>query len=318
MKPVVILGAAGAIGTNFAHEMVRRELPFVAVGRTRQTLEERFDGVPQATLRAADLSTEAGARAACEGAEVAVYCVGVPYTRFDLHPVLMKATVAGAAAAGVRKLIVISSVYSYGVPQTVRVAEGHPREPNSRKGEFRKQQEDLALEADGKGGLRTLVLHLPDFFGTYADQSLGNRIFRAALANKTADWLGDVDLPHEFFFVPDAAPVLLQLLDREDVWGERYNLGGFGTVVPRDFIRSIYIAACRRPRFRTAGRGLLRTMGLFDSMMRELLEMQYLVETPVFLDDTKLQAKLGGIAKTPYANAITATLAWMKDIPSLA
>jgi nucleoside-diphosphate-sugar epimerase len=230
----------------------------------------------------------------------------------------MKATLKGAAAAGVKKLIVISSVYSYGAPRTPRVAEDHPREPNSRKGEFRKQQEDLAMEADGKSGMRTLVLHLPDFFGPYADQSLGNRIFRAALANKTADWLGDANLSHEFFFVPDAAPVLLQLLSREDVWGERYNLGGFGTVAPREFIRNIYIAACRRPRFRTAGRGLLRTMGLFNSMMRELVEMQYLVETPVVLDDAKLQKKLGVIAKTPYANAITATIAWMKGIPSLA
>jgi nucleoside-diphosphate-sugar epimerase len=318
MKPVVILGAAGAIGSNFAHELARRELPFVAVGRTRQTLEERFSGSPRVTLRTADLSTEAGARAACEGAEAAVYCVGVPYSRFDLHPALMKATLKGAAAAGVKKLIVISSVYSYGAPRTPRVAEDHPREPNSRKGEFRKQQEDLAMEADGKSGMRTLVLHLPDFFGPYADQSLGNRIFRAALANKTADWLGDADLPHEFFFVPDAAPALLQLLSREDVWGERYNLGGFGTVAPREFIRSVYIAACRRPRFRTAGRGLLRTMGLFNSMMRELVEMQYLVETPVVLDDAKLQKKLGVIAKTPYANAITATIAWMKGIPSLA
>lgn len=318
MKPVVILGAAGAIGTNLAHEMARRERPFVAVGRTRQTLEERFGALPQATLRTADLSTEAGARAACEGAETAVYCVGVPYTRFDLHPVLMKATLAGAAAAGVQKLIVVSSVYSYGVPQTARVAEDHPRQPVAKKGEFRKQQEDLAIAANAKDGLRTLVLHLPDFFGPHADQSLGNRIFRAALANKTADWLGDADLPHEFIFVPDAAPVLLQLLEREDVWGERYNLGGFGTVVPRDFIRSIYIAACRRPRFRTAGRGLLRTMGLFNSLMRELLEMQYLVETPLVLDDSKLQAKLGAISKTPYANAITATIAWMKSIPSLA
>jgi hypothetical protein len=38
----------------------------------------------------------------------------------------------------------------------------------------------------------------------------------------------------------------------------------------------------------------------------------------VFLDDRKLQAKLGPTARTPYANAITGTIAWLRDIPSLA
>ena len=59
------------------------------------------------------------------------------------------------------------------------------------------------------------------------------------------------------------------------------------------FIQKIYQAAGREPKFRSAGRTLLRMMGWFNPIMRELPEMLYLQETPVLLDDEKLRNKLG-------------------------
>ena len=59
----------------------------------------------------------------------------------------MRTTLEAAAAMQVRRLVLVSSVYGYGVPRTARVAETHPREPQARKGIWRKEQEDLLLEA---------------------------------------------------------------------------------------------------------------------------------------------------------------------------
>ena len=39
----------------------------------------------------------------------------------------------------------------YGVPRTSRVAETHPRQPQTRKGHYRKEQEDMAMEAHSQG-----------------------------------------------------------------------------------------------------------------------------------------------------------------------
>jgi nucleoside-diphosphate-sugar epimerase len=57
---------------------------------------------------------------------------------------------------------------------------------------------------------------------------------------------------------------------------------------------------------------MLKILGWFNPLMRELPEMLYLQETPVLLDDTKLRAKLGAVHKTPYDEGIRQTLAWMK------
>jgi hypothetical protein len=45
--------------------------------------------------------------------------------------------------------------------------------------------------------------------------------------------------------------------------------------------------------------------------MREVVEMLYLQETPVILDDRKLLAKLP-VHKTPYDDGIHQTLEWMR------
>ncbi|HTX38659.1 MAG TPA: hypothetical protein VME43_26720, partial [Bryobacteraceae bacterium] len=157
-----------------------------------------------------------------------------------------------------------------------------------------------------------LIVRLPDFYGPGADNSLANPIFRAALAGKTANWVGPVNAPHEFVFVPDTGPVIADLAAREDCYGETWNYGGPAEINSLDFITRVYRAVGRPPKYRTVGRGLLKVMGWFNPVMRELVEMLYLEETPVILDDSKLQAKLGTVQKTSYDEGIRKTLEWMR------
>jgi nucleoside-diphosphate-sugar epimerase len=157
-----------------------------------------------------------------------------------------------------------------------------------------------------------MVVRLPDFYGPYADLSLANPIFRAALDGKTANWLGPVNSPHEFVFVPDVGAPIVDLAERADCYGESWNLAGAGEINGMDFITRVYRAAGRNPKYRSVGRGMLKMMGWFSPLYRELPEMLYLQETPVLLDDTKLQARIGPLRKTSYDDGIAQTLAWMR------
>lgn len=307
---VAIVGAAGAIGHAVASELNRRGTQYRVIGRERAKLEAAFGG--RAEVEPVDIGDAAQARRVLAGIDALIYTVGVPYPRFALHPVLMRKTVEAASSAGVSRMAVVSSVYSYGAPVTERVAETHPREPRALKGQLRKEQEDIALAADRRGGLRTLVLRLPDFYGPHAELSLADQIFRGALAGKPANWLGSPDLPHEFVFVPDVGPVLAELIGREDSFGEAWNFGGPGATTGREFIAEAYRAAGSKPRFRAVGPLLLRLGGLFNPLLRELVEMHYLATTPVILDDTKLERHLGTLRKTPYRDGIRQTMDWYR------
>lgn len=314
IQKAAIFGAAGAIGPQVAAELERRGIPFRVVGRTRARLEKAFGHMAHAEIFDADIADLRSASAAARGADTIFYTVGLPYPAHNLHPALMRTTVEAAAAMEAKRLVLVSSVYAYGVPRTSRVAETHPRQPDTRKGRFRKEQEDIALDA-GRKGMASLVVRLPDFYGPGADNSLANPIFQAALSGKTANWVGPINTPHEFVFVPDTGPVIVDLASCGECYGEAWNFAGPGEINTLDFITKIYQAVGRSPKYRTVGRGLLKIMGWFNPLYRELIEMLYLEETPVMLDDRKLLAKFGSVKKTSYDEGIRQTLEWMKATP---
>jgi nucleoside-diphosphate-sugar epimerase len=306
IEKAAIFGAAGAIGPQIGAELERRGIPFRAVGRHRAKLEAAFGDRPGVEIFDADVADLRSASAAARGVDTIFYTVGLPYPSHHLFPEMMRTALAAAAAMQVARFVLVSNVYSYGAPRTQTVAETHPREPVSRKGKYRLEQEDLVLKTGG------IVVHLPDFYGFGAENSLANPIFRAALGGKTANWLGPVNTLHEFVFVPDTGPAIVELASSADSYGERWNFGGPVAIPAVDFITRIYRAAGRAPKYRTVGPGLLKVLGWFSPFFRELPEMAYLQETPVILDDRKLLAKFPSIRKTPYDEGIQRTLEWMR------
>jgi hypothetical protein len=67
--------------------------------------------------------------------------------------------------------------------------------------------------------------------------------------------------------------------------------------------------AGRSVKVRVVGKSLLRVLGLFNPLMREMVEMHYLVTEQLIMDDAALQQVIGHIAKTSYPDGIRQTLA---------
>jgi nucleoside-diphosphate-sugar epimerase len=226
-----------------------------------------------------------------------------------LHPEVMRKTLDGAIAAGVRRIVLIATVYPFGRPQTTLAGDDHPRQPHTYKGRMRKEQEDILLAAHAAGKIRATILRLPDFYGPGVDRSLVYDLFRAAARGGTAKLVGPINTPHEFVYVPDVGPVVAALLDHPEADGRGWNLAGAGAITQQEMAGKTFAAAGRKPKVMAAGKTLLRLAGLFDPILRELVEMHYLQTTPVLLDDSGLRAMLGPIHKTPYEEGIRQTLA---------
>ena len=312
VERIGLVGAAGAVGQSVSQALAARGKSFRVIGRSAGALEASFGRTPGAERVTWAPDDPASVRAAVRGLDTLVYLVGVPYHRFDQHPVVMRQTLEGAIAEGVRRMILVGTVYPYGRPEATPVSETHSREPHTYKGQMRKAQEDLLLEADAAGKIRGAILRLPDFYGPGIEKSFLHDAFVAAQTGRTANLVGPIDTPHEFIYVPDVGPVLLYLADRPEAYGRWWHLGGPGTITQREFVTKVFAAAGRAPRFRVAGKNTLRLMGLFNPMMRELVEMSYLHTTPVVLDDSALQTLLGPVKKTSYDDGIRKTLEQMR------
>lgn len=303
---VALVGATGAIGKSVAAALRQKGQQYRVVGRSRAPLESTFGGDPLAEATVWDPDNEQSIRDALRGVTAVVYMVGVPYTDFHLHPILISRVIDAALAEKVDRLLLIGTLYVFGRPQRPRVTESHPREPHTFKGRKRKEQEDIVLAAHDTGKIRTTVLRLPDFYGPGVERSLLSDLFVAVKQNRKAKLIGPIDRPHEFVFVPDVGPVVVELLDTPAAFGRAWNLGGAGVTTQLELAR---LASGGRPRYMAAGKTMLRLLGLFDPFLREFVEMHYLLTDPLIVDDSALQQLLGPITKTPYSEGVRQSLA---------
>ena len=309
MSKVALFGAAGAIGQSIAQALAAQGQPYRVVGRSEASLRKAFGADPLAEVATWDPDSPASIKAAATGIDTIVYLVGVNYWQFELHPQLMRKTLDGAIAAGVRNIVLIGTVYPYGRARTTPVRENHPREPHTFKGRMRKAQEDILLEAHAQGRINATVLRLPDFYGPGVEASLLHGAAVAAVRGGTADLIGPIDKPHEFVYVPDVGPVVAKLIDTPAAYGHVWHLGGAGVTTQRDLVDEMGRQAGRKVKHRVAGKTMLRVLGLFNKLLREMPEMNYLLTDPVILDDSALQRLIGPVRKTPYAEGIRRTLA---------
>jgi nucleoside-diphosphate-sugar epimerase len=301
---LVLLGATGVIGESIAAELRRRGKSYRAVGRDRASLDRAFGSDPLAEIAVWSPDDASSARAALRGADAIVYLVGVPYNHFELHPLVMRQTLDAAIAEGVGQMLLVGTVYPYGRPQQTPVREDHPREPHTFKGKMRKQQEDLLLEADAAGKIRGIVLRLPDFYGPRVKNSFLDSVFTAAAKGGTANLIAPIDRPHQFVYVPDVGPVVLDLLRHPEAHGRWWHLAGDGTASVQEIVAMVDQLAGKPLKTRAVGLGMLRAIGLFQPVMRELVEMNYLLTDPFILDDSALRALLSDVKKTPLQEGL--------------
>ena len=303
---VALVGGTGPMGQSIAAALRQKGQAYRVIGRTQAKLAETFGDDPLAQLATWDPDDPESIRAALRGTTAVVHLLGVPYTSFELHLILMRRVLDAAIAERVEKLLLIGTLYVYGRAQAERITEEHPREPHTFKGRKRKEQEDMVLEAHATGAIRTTILRLPDFYGPNVSNSLIYNLFVAARQNRRAQLLGPVDRPHEFVFVPDVGPVVARMLETPAAFGRAWNLAGAGVTTQRQLAEMAFGGP---PRILAAGKMMLRLMGLFNPLFRELAEMHYLMADPLIVDDTALEKLIGPIHKTPYADGVRQALA---------
>lgn len=309
MPRFALIGASGAIGNSIVTALAAGTETYRVVGRNAADLQRRFGHDPRAQIVTWDPNDLASARAAVRGCETLIYLVGVDYWRFDLHPVLMRATLAAARAEGCARLMLVGTVYPYGRVDHNPITEDQPLAPHTFKGRMRLAQEEALWTLHRTGDIQASILRLPDFFGPGVERSFLHGAFAAAAAGTTADLLGPIDRPHQFVYVPDVGPVLLRLAERPEAYGRAWHFGGSGVTTQSDLVAEIERQTGRPLKRRVIGKTVLRLIGLAQPLMRELVEMHYLLSDPVILDDAALETLIGPIPRTSYREAIAACLA---------
>jgi nucleoside-diphosphate-sugar epimerase len=309
---ILVLGATGGFGRAMVHELVRRRLPVRAQGLSASRLEQalgKLEGVEQVT---ADALQEAQVLSAAEGCAVIVHAVNLPYARWMPDMQTITANVVRTARNHRATILFPGNVYGFGRQTGRPLPEGTEMQPDTRKGAFRIQLEELLKSATSEGEARVIVVRAGDFFGPSVRNGLVDRIFGRARAGKPIQALGRLDVPHEWAYVPDVARLGAELLAIRERLApfEVVHFAGHVARAQREFFRRVARAAGRPDLpVRTLPWWLLRGLGLADSQLRELIELRYLFDDAVLLDDPRRRELLPDFEPTPIESAIQETLA---------
>jgi nucleoside-diphosphate-sugar epimerase len=267
-------------------------------------------------LVSGDASDPTFTRQASKGAAVVYQALNPPYDKWpELFPPLQDAVIKGAASAEA-KLVSMENVYMYGSTGGKPLTEDTPYAAHTRKGQVRAKMARDLLAAHESGQVRAVIGRASDFYGPRVLVSaMGERVFRPALEGKSAQVLGDPDVPHTYTYVPDVGKALVILGERDEALGQAWHIPSAKTVTTRQFVDIVFEETSFSPKIQSTPKLLLRLAGLFNSQVRELLEMWYEFEEPFILDSTKFETAFGDIA-TPLAEAIQQTVSWYRQDPA--
>jgi nucleoside-diphosphate-sugar epimerase len=276
---------------------------------TRAGATDVPEGVEQV---AADVSTPDGARRACVGAAVVYHCAQPGYTKWvELFPPLTRAVLDGTAEAGA-KLVFADNLYVYGPPEGP-MTEETPQRAQGKKGRVRMEMAAAILGAHGDGRLRCTIGRVSDYYGPRGTTTtVGDNLLKPVLRGKRARWLGSLDQPHTLNYLEDMARALVTLGERQEADGQVWHLPAAEPLTGRQFLTLVYEAAGLAPKVGVAPRPMIRLVGVFNPLVRELNETLYQFERPFVSDASKFQGAFGPFEPTPHRDAVGRTVDWFR------
>jgi len=305
MQPYTIIGAGGAIGTPLAQELLKNGNPVRLLSRSGKTMEG-------AESRKVDVFNPQELTEGIRGSKVAYLLVGLDYNAKlwqEKWPVVMQNTINACKETGV-PLVFFDNVYMYG-PVQGKMTEETPFNPSSKKGAVRAKIANMLLEAMQRGEVTASIARSADFYGPWADEKsmFFQTVFKNFSEGKKAQWLGNPAMAHTMSYTIDCAKALVTLADDPSSFNQTWHLPSKNPpLIPTDLIK---LAANEMgvpyKGVQAAPKWLVRIIGLFVPIMKEMVEMVYQNEQVYWFDSSKFEQKYG-FAPTSYEEGIRETV----------
>ncbi len=280
-----ILGANGTIGKLLAKELMTYTSQIRLVSRNPEKVN------PTDELFPADLSNPEMVEKAIEGSEVVYLVVGFDYKISvwrDKWPRLMKATIAACVKYKTR-LVFFDNVYLYDVKAIGHMTEDSPINPASKKGTVRKEIVEMIMKEVEAGKLNALIARAPDFYGPDNEKSvLIETVYKNLKKGKRPTWFIDTTKKHSFIYTPDAAKATAILGNTSDAYHQVWHLP-----TDKNILTGQEWVALFNKEMGTSGKAMvlsifmLKVLGLFVPIMREMPEMMYQYDRDYFFDSSK-------------------------------
>jgi nucleoside-diphosphate-sugar epimerase len=306
-----ILGANGTIATELLPILLENKEQVRLVSRNPKT-------VAGATSFAANLLNRDEVFKAVEGSSIVYLLVGIEYDHKVWKrdwPVIMQ-NVIDACKTAKAKLIFFDNVYPYGSP-TSPITETTAFNPRSKKGAIRAEIDTMLLNEMKQGTLDAIITRAADFYGPrVTDKSAANILVFARMKKKqTAQWFVNSNVKRTYSYTPDCAKAIYILSQHNEAFNQTWILPGiFPALTGKEFIALAAKEMNASTKIQVIPKWLVKVIGWFNPMMKEIHEMLYQDEFGYQLDSSKFE-KTFNFTPTSYEEGIKATAQWVLQQP---
>jgi nucleoside-diphosphate-sugar epimerase len=310
-RTALVIGITGSIGREVAEALLRRGWQVRALHRDPSA---RISGAQPNVVQwiKGDAMQSSDVAAAARGAELIVHAANPPNYRNwrGLALPMLDNTIAAAKINNAR-IMLPATIYNFGCNSPHVLKESSPQIPTTRKGQVRVEME-LRLQKASLYGVRSTVVRAGDFFGPGAGNSwLTRGMVRARGRVRSVYNPGPPEVGHTWAYLPDLAETMARLVECErpmsayEVFHFRGHWLERGAEMAEWVCRTSGIS---NQRIKPFPWWAIKLAAPFINALHEMLEMRYLWQVPLQLDNSKLRALVGAEAHTPLEDALAATL----------
>ena len=297
-----IIGAGGAIGIELAKALTTYTDKIRLVSRHPKKIN------PTDELFPADVLIYEQLENAIEGSDIVYVTVGFAYnlkTWQTNWPSFIDNVIKACKKHG-SKLVFFDNIYMYDGNNLNPITEDLPVNPPSKKGQIRAQIANKILTEAREGNLTALIARCADFYGPGIKNTsmLTETVFNPLSQNKKANWLGNPKFKHSFTYTPDAAKATALLGNTPNAYGEVWHLPtAKNPPTGNEWINLVANEMGKPAKVQAAPKFVVRILGLFIPIMKEMVEMLYQYEQDYVFDSSKFDKRFD-FETTSYAQGI--------------
>lgn len=284
-----ILGSGGGAGTEITRELSNYTKDIRVVSRNPKKVNETDQ------LIKADLTDPAQLNKAVEGSEIVYVTIAFPYSIKvwrELWPKFMR-NVIETCSKHKSKIVFVDNVYMYDPKYLSDMTEETPINPISEKGKVRAEVARMLMDAVEKNKVEAIIARAPDFYGPgLINTMFYQSVYSNLLKNKSPQWLGKLDVIHNYIFSKDIGKAVPLLGNTSDAYNQVWHLPTTDQkLTNRQWIELIMNSMNKQMKIQTMPEWMISALGIFVPILKELKDVGYQFKQDYFFNSSKFNKR---------------------------